>query len=170
MSALHIDVFAAFQDADVHVVVGQHVEALGHQFRVGTLGFCHHLGYLDAVLRHKHEEIVQHHSCVEAQQTGVPEEVAFLHKDVGELGVGLLGEGLDGEDVVTERLVVVHLDVAVARLRSRWRDAHHEKSVVLTDEIESVEHVLPILLLFEDDLVGRCDEQCRLWVLLRNED
>lgn len=100
----------------------------------------------------------------------VPEEVALLNEDVGELVVGLLRERFHREDVVTERLVVVHLDVAVARLRPRRRDAHHQQSVVFAGELQSVEHILAVLLLLQDDLVGRCDEQGCLRVLLGDED
>ena len=69
---------APLQDADVHVVVGQDVEAFRHELGVVALGFRHHAGYLQTVFGHKLEEIVQHETRAEAQQAGVPKEVSLL--------------------------------------------------------------------------------------------
>ena len=45
-----------------------------------------------------------------------------------------------------------------------------EESVVFACKFHSVEHVLPVLFLFEDYLIGGCDEECCLRVLFCDED
>ena len=70
---------------------------------------------------------------------------------------------------MAERLVIVHLNVAVACLGACRCDAHHEESLVFAGELQSVEHILPVLFLVEDELVRRRHEERGLWVLLSDE-
>ena len=64
--------------------------------------------------------------------------------------------------------MAIHLDVAVARLWARWRDAHCDKHIMLGHEADGLTDVVGEGLLIEHQLIRRHRNEHGVGVLLRD--
>ena len=96
------------------------------------------------------------------EDTGVPEELAALVEDLGEVVVRLFGESLDLGELAVHR--VAALDIAVARLGAAWLDAEGNERLVFLDERQAFLHILEESILAENQMVAGGDNHVGLRV------
>ena len=90
------------------------------------------------------------------EDAGVPKELATLVEHFRQFEIRLLGEGLDRQDsILTFVLGSFELDIAVARFGTRGTHTERKQAVVIGDMLQSDFDGLDELILAEDEMVAR---------------